>query len=403
MSVPPQHALQDGIHLDPGTRPPPQYRLLLLDALPPASTADIGRALERIWQTIADTKQGRLRDAPALEAPFAAESAGQFAGLRALVGFGRRLFDRDRHPAVAISGRPDFLSYLPGPPDGLPALPWSGPANDGEADIALQLTGEHPASVACAAVEICRVIAEEDLAVVARTSFDGFGRLDSRGWLGFHDGVSNIEAGQRLAAVACTGGPAWLTGGTTMAFLRCRVDLAAWTALQRPDQELIVGRDKAHGGALIAVDRSSGRSRPVAAPALGIHPTPQEVADRTDPPQTTDPQLEASHIHRANQNRTSPSAPASLRVLRQGYDYLAGIGPGGPALGLNFVSFQRDLRIVHELLHLPGWLGAVNFGGRPDPGPGEPAPPSLISLEAGGLYVVPPRGSPFAGASTLGR
>lgn len=88
-------------------------------------------------------------------------------------------------------------------------------------------------------------------------------------------------------------------------------------------------------------------------------------------------------------------------MFRQGYEFLDGLGPDGPSLGLTFVSFQRDLSTVQHLLHLPGWLGDVNFGGRGGRGPGEPPAIAFVSLVAGGLYAVPPRAGPFPGADVF--
>jgi hypothetical protein len=87
------------------------------------------------------------------------------------------------------------------------------------------------------------------------------------------------------------------------------------------------------------------------------------LADFIDPPQTTDSLVETSYVHRANQVRGSPAAAAALRMFRQGYEFLEDL-VGRPRLGLNFVSFQRDLAVVHHVLHPPGWLGDVKFGGR---------------------------------------
>ena len=174
-------------------------------------------------------------------------------------------------------------------------------------------------------------------------------------------------------------------------------------ALERSDQELIVGRDKLTGSPLIATERDAeGRARPVAAPPLPAEPSDAELADHHDPPQATDPLIEASHLHRANQSRASPHATAAWRMFRQGYDFLESIGPGGPVLGLNFVSFQADLAALQHVLHLPGWLADVNFGGPARRGPGDPPSPALISLVAGALFAVPPVAEPFPGAGLLG-
>lgn len=262
----------------------------------------------------------------------------------------------------------------------------------------VQLTADREAAVNAAAVEIWKAVVDDELPLTLRASYAGFGRLDGRGWLDFHDGVSNLQVDDRRAAIVAGADPPWMTGGTYRAVLRLGVDLAAWRSLGRTDQELLVGRDKLSGAPLTGVRRSpSGALEPVAAEA------PMEAGsslsvDHIDPPQVNDPVIESSHIHRANQNRASAATAGGLRIFRQGYDFLDALGPDGPSLGLTFISFQRGLSILQHLLHLGGWLGDVNFGGRADRQPGEPAPPALISLLAGGLYAVPPRGGAFPGA-----
>lgn len=67
------------------------------------------------------------------------------------------------------------------------------------------------------------------------------------------------------------------------------------------------------------------------------------------------------------------------------------------------MSFQSDLRTLHHVLHLPGWLGDVNFGGPMDPQAGDPPSPALLALLASGLYAVLPTAEPFPCAALLGR
>ena len=379
--------LQPGIHIAPGRRPPPCFRLVTLDVAPGATPAEAAAGLAELSAMLAALAEGRVRDLEGVD------SRTQFGGLEALFGYGRRLFDDSLHdPPLTRAARPDFLAYLTA--DGpYPALRWAGDAaadRPGEGDVAIQLTAPRRAAVECAAVERWKLISDRSLPLAIRGSFDGFGRDDGRGWLDFHDGVSNLEASQREAALAAGGDPGWMAGGTYMAYLRLAVDLARWRGLTRTEQELAIGRDKRTGGALVAVERTpEGGLRPVAAPAPGDDANDRELADFIEPPQTADPLLEASHIHRVNQNRASPYAPAGMRMFRQGYDFLEQLGPGGARLGLNFVSFQRTLAAFVHVLHLPGWLGDSNFGG------GEL---ELLSVLAGGLYAVPPAGDPFPGA-----
>jgi Dyp-type peroxidase family len=388
------HRIQEGLIFEPGTRPPPSYRLLLLNAQPPATADDVAAALRSVLSMLRDLAVGRVRDLAGQPDGTMEHSREQFAGLEVLLGYGRRFFDDSAHaPPLTRAARPDFLSYL-ARPTAFPAVPWADAdtPNTGEADFALQLAGNSEAAVNCAAVECWKLIQDDDLALTVAATFAGFGRHDGRGWLDFHDGVSNIPSSQRLAAIEAAADPPWMRGGTYMAFLRLAVDLVAWRSVDRATQELVIGRDKLSGAALTAVERDeSGRAAPVAASTA-------EQASWRDPPQTSDPLLEASHIHRANQNRASPAAPGGLRMFRQGYDFLDGFHGGLPVLGLNFVSFQSDLRTLQHVLNLPGWLGDANFGGPAQPQPGEPPSPHIAALLAGGFYALPPRAKPFPGS-----
>jgi Dyp-type peroxidase family len=364
--------IQEGVYFRSGERPAPCWRLLLLRIVPGAERTGVRDAIGRILRMLAALRAGSVPELRGQPAAGVEAARATFDGLAALVGYGRSLFDHD--PPLTTKARPDFLAYLPP----FPSIPFAQRySRAGEADVALQLTGTTPAAVNRAAVEVWKLIADKGLPFAVAASYDGFGRPDGRGWLEFHDGVGNMPSRERHAAIAARPDPRWMGGGTYMAFLRLRVDLPAWRGLDRGEQELAVGRDKLTGNPLVAVRRG----RPVAA---------SDDADRFDPPETGDPRLEASHVHRANQNRGSSDSPAALRIYRQGYDFIETIGPDGPEIGLNFVSFQSDLRTLQQILHLPGWLADANFGGD--------APP-LIRLLAGGFYAVPPRARPFPGAA----
>jgi Dyp-type peroxidase family len=338
--------IQEGVYFRSGERPAPCWRLLLLRVVPGSAAADVRDAIDAIVRMLGALRAGRVRELRGQPADGVEATRATFDGLAALLGYGRSLFDHD--PPLTAGRRPDFLAYL----SPFPAIPLADSyTRAGEADVALQLTGATPAAVNRAAVEVWKLIEDKGLPLDAAASYEGFGRPDGRGWLEFHDGVGNMRPGERLAAIAARPDPRWMAGGTYMAFLRLRVDLRAWRALDRGAQERAVGREKLTG-----------------APAL----------------------REGSHAQRANQSRGSSDSPAALRIYRQGYDFIATVGPDGPEVGLNFVSFQSDLQTLQHLMHLPGWLGDANFGGD--------APP-LISLLAGGFYAVPPRARPFPGAS----
>jgi Dyp-type peroxidase family len=384
--------IQPGIHVQSGTTPQPAYRLLLLNTGRGATPTGVSRGLHSLLAMLNHLQKGRLPELAGESATTRAAAKRQLESLDVLIGYGRRLFDKKAHrPALTSAERPEFLSYLAddGP---FPTLRWAPERSNAEADFAIQLTASNNAAVTSAAVEVWKLISDQRLPLKLAASFDGFGRSDGRGWLGFHDGVSNMPADQRLHAITAAADPTWMTGGTYMAYLRLPVDLTAWRSLSRTEQELSVGRNKLSGAALVRARSESGQLRPIAARAPSSDASATELARWRDPPQTSDPILETAHIARANQTRASPLAPGAWRILRQGYDYFESVGED-VRVGLNFVSFQRDLRVLQQVLHQPDWLGDANFGGAV-----LASDTPLISVAAGGFYAIPPRGKPFPGA-----
>lgn len=380
-------SIQAGIYFRSGQAAPPAYRLLLLDVVAGATAGEVEAAITSIWRMLHRLRDGQVRELAGHPEVHRLATRDQYASLGVLIAYGRRLFDGTAHdPPLTERDRPPFLAYLD-KGSAFPSLAWDARTRPGEADVALQLAAGSVAAVSCAAVEVWKTIQDDGLPLQPVVTFDGFARQDRRGWLEFHDGVSNMDSAVRAAAIEASA-PEWMRGGTYMAFLRIRLDLGRWRALGRTRQELVVGRDKLTGAALEAVRESeSGELLPDPRPFDVDHP--QAVAEWRDPPQVADRLLERAHIHRANQSRASPGAPGSFRMFRQGYEFLDEIAADGPQLGLNFVSFQRDLRVFQHVMNAPGWLGDTTFGGN--------APEQLMRLEAGGFYAVPPTEELFPG------
>lgn len=380
--------MQPGVYFRSGESAPPSYRLLLLNIRRGSNPPEVKAALTALWTLVNGLTDGNVPELRGQPGEHQASTASQFADLRILIGFGRRFFDEGvQGQALTGAERPPYLSYLDRE-SAFPTIPWGAEHQSGECDIALQFTATAVAAVNCAVVEVWKSIEDEGLPLEAVATCDGFARLDRRGWLEFHDGVSNMDSAVRLEAIEAQD-PAWMHGGTYMVFLRINVDLSAWRALGRLNQELAVGRDKLSGAALERVlEGEDGELTPE--PRQFDPEDPNAVGDWRDPPQSTDRHLEASHVHRANQSRGSSAAPGALRMFRQGYEFLEDLGVAGPHLGLNFVSFQRDLRVFQHVMNLPGWLGESNFGGGAD---------GFLTLASGGFYAVPPVGNPFPGAT----
>ena len=393
--------------MERGVPPPPAWRALFLSFADGVTSEGAKASLSPIMAMLADLRKGVMRD---LTSTQAGESSGLIpkATFAVLVGFGAPFFDHERHnPALTTAERPKHLVRLRPSGAAFPAIEW---ADDdpgeratvcrGEADLLLQFTGVSDHAVGRAAVEVANIIHDLDLPLETVGTYDGFQRDDGRSWIGFHDGVSNLEPSERRDGIECRGDPDWNRGGTYLAFLRLEIALGPWRALSKAEQEVIVGRDKLTGWPLESVGQEDGQLRPE---PLARRPV-EEISEWQlrdayyNPPETASPLIEASHTHRVNQNKAAATTPSAHRIFRQGYEYLEEIGPDGPRLGLNFISFQNELYHLQQILGLRGWLGDVNFGGPTTPGSGEPEPIRLTSLRAGGFYVVPPREDPFPGA-----
>jgi deferrochelatase/peroxidase EfeB len=312
------------------------------------------------------------------------------ARLTCLLGFGAPLFDR-----YSSIQRPDNLCLLG--PEPFRKLRWVADANPGlgQADIALQFIAPTELAVNRAVAEVWMLIIQQSLPLKIVTFHGGFNREDRRSWIGFHDGISNVETAQRHQVIMATDEePAWMRGGTYMAFFRLAIDLEKWRRVPLQHQELIVGRDKGTGAPIVRIGKDL---TPIPASGCPVWGGDKSIAHKLispSPPDATVSVLRASHMHRANPNRDvhSTIVEQDNRIFRQGYEFLEQLPDGRLRLGLNFVSFQGRLSRVIDILSVDGWLGSANFGGFAYQRNDAPAPINFVGVITGGFYAVPPIG-----------
>jgi Dyp-type peroxidase family len=398
-------SIQPGVYFRAGEEQPVCFGLLLLDFVESTAPPDARSALAELWMMLSELRDaGVVRDLrPQRDGDPDVRVERQ--GLTTLLGYGSRLWDERRHlpPLVRRELRPWELTTLrPGAGRPFPKLHWAPDAElrPGQADVAVQVIAEREVTITRVVVETAKLLADEALPMRIVAFHRGFRRDDGRSWTDFGDGTNNMSASERrLALEVISPDPPWMRHGTYMAFLRLAIDLTAWRALSRSHQEIVVGRQKLTGCPIERIDRDPAGLVPVArAPCPPPEDaTPAELAAHVDPPPTADPLVQASHIHRSNRSRGGPDTDANNRVYRQGYEFMEILPDGALHLGLNFVSFQRALSRVQDILHKQGWQGDSNFGGPEPPGPGEPGI-ELMRIVAGGYYAVPPSGDPFPGA-----
>lgn len=391
--------LQEGIYFDSGMRPGAFFNMVFLRAEAGRSATEVGALLERLWSVLQRLKRGEVPDLPGHPVPS--------GDLTVLIGYGMKAFALPGAKREVPSNLgPEFRFRSPLPP-GSPLLRNSGlnyandiTANPATEEIALQFIANSQLAAHRAVVETWKVLFDHAdpqtgaPPVTITGTFSGFQRDDGRSWIDFHDGVSNLVSGDErrsVVAVKPENAPEpkdeWTVGGSYLAFLRLGVDLPGWRRLSREEQEAVVGRDKLSGCAIARIDEQ-GHVVVGGCPAAGSEVIEKGNERFREPPRSDDPIVRRSHVQRANQHVPNPEQLNSLRVFRQGYEFL-GDAEAGLRMGLNFVSFQDTPQRLIRILTQDNWLGRTNFGG--DPAAQPPTVPSLLTVRAAGIYFVPPR------------
>ena len=276
-------------------------------------------------------------------------------GLGALADTEPELATAPARLTVTFGFGPRVMQELVGGPDGivspLPAFKTDrlDPAW-GQTDLAVQICGEDPLTVAHA-----RRMILKDAAGLAELRWvqDGFRRARGtvadgttmRNLMGQVDGTGNpAEADPDFAGLVWSSAGAF-TGGTFMVVRRIRAHLEAWDRVDRIGREAAVGRRLDNGAPLTGV-REHDQPDLTAVDSFGLP--------------VIDP---ASHVARAR------SADPAERFYRRGYNYAVtdATRPTGEDSGLVFVAFGADLerqfvpvqRRLAELDRLNAWVTTI--------------------------------------------
>lgn len=378
--------LPTGIYWRSGDTPPRHFAVLFLRPFPDKEAVEVGQTLEGLVGIWRGLEAGVLPDLPGVTVPV--------SGFTWLIGYGRNAFNL---PGIAqrLPPRLDFRLGEPLPQGGGEVIAGSGlgyapgvSKNPATEAISIQMFGDTPLAVNRGIVETWKHLDRtKDAALMLAAAYTGFNREDHRSWIDFHDGLSNLAAGdqrRRVVAVksAGLGSDRWTRGGTYAAFMRIAVDLQLWNAITPQEQELIVGRTKGSGCPLLGATSGQGQ-------AVAGCPTTPDITDAAnlpfrEPPHNPDAVVKLSHVQRANHHQGPIDNVASRRIFRQGYEFAEPPTLGRSLeVGLNFVSFQDHPDRLLFILKQDGWLGRTNFGG---PSPDRP----LLSVLAAGFFVCPP-------------
>ena len=396
--------LQEGIFWKEKTTPGEHLGILFIKF-------DEDSSLERIYSLIKALSNLHSELKSGID-PYVPNAKVPNGDLTVTVGYGKNLFERFNVKKNTPQGLVQYgrLRSPKASGGGLilsgSNLPYSKKVSKNIAteDMVIQFTANTVLATKRAIVYSINLINSNEFQDIGSVSkfYTGFHRDDKRSWIGFHDGISNIKSGnERLGTISIKpsiSDDVWTEGGTYLFFLRINVDIEGWNNLPLDKQEILVGRKKDSGcpitdiqdgklipengcpvsGTKIITDKSSS----------GLYPN----IEFFETPIVDNEQLKESHIQRANQHREPAKDRNSLRIFRQGYEFLehSSESPGFKA-GLNFISFQDTPERVNRILTQPTWLGNINFGGDES---NQNGIDKLLEIESGGIYLVPPINNP---------
>jgi deferrochelatase/peroxidase EfeB len=395
--------------------------LRISDSLTSLETA---RYLRGLWKMYLNLKKGVVSDLPGHRVPS--------GGLSVLLGYGPNIF---AIPGITKKIPRDLREkQFREPVSGEPILNGSGinysfdvPRNLGITEhMTVQFISKSQLATYRAVVETWKYIARivpPKRGITLTTFFTGFQRDDCRSWLGFHDEVSNMNnAREKRKAIVIdrvkndlVHQDFWTAGGTYLAFLRIEINLPTWEQIRRRDQEILIGRDKLNGIPIVGIDKNGNPIRKPGCPPFSEvrsfdkrfheHPNYFRRPSAGSTMKTnidTDNSirlLSQSHIARTRHiDQIKSDDPASRRIFRQGFEFIEPSYHDSSKplrLGLNFISFQNDPTRLLFILTDPNWLGNSNFAGTGN----IPGMKDFLSVQACGIFFVPPNEAPFPGAS----
>ncbi|MCZ4498869.1 MAG: peroxidase [Marmoricola sp.] len=248
------------------------------------------------------------------------------SGLTLTFGFGPTLFEKDGKDRFGLGARrPKSLERLPH----FPADNLSPERTDG--DLCVQACANDPQ----VAVHAIRNLARLGFGTVAmRWNQLGFGRTSStsttqqtpRNLMGFKDGTANLKAedSANIEKFVWVGddddpGAAWLAGGSYLVARRIKITIEPWDRTSLREQEMLIGRERAHGAPLSGGTEFS---------ELDL-----KIQGRDGPLIAMDAHVRLAH----------PSQNNGTKLLRRGYNFTDGTDALGRLdAGLFFIAFVRD-------------------------------------------------------------
>ena len=396
--------VQEGVYYKHNHRPGNSLSIAFLKIGKDSNADLVGNALKELWTMYSELKKGITLELKGLN-----ENNLTHGNLTVLIGYGHEMFSIEGNKKTIPS---DFDSHRkfddPDRNGGGPVLDGSRLSyshdirlNHAASDhLILQFIGDNEFITNRAIVETWKLLSSlkrdyGDYALVISRVYTGFRRQDNRGWLGFHDGVSNLATEERLGTVAIdsrglSSQDNWIMNGTYLSFFRLEIYLDQWQKKKIEEQEKMIGRDKITGCPLIGIDNNGKPVKDIRCPVAGtldiiergnevFRKNPIHGNQQYQPRNISDKELIFSHINRAN------PFPYSYRIFRQGFEYFEPLEyyPGFRT-GLNFISFQNSPSKIFKIIKEGFSMDTIR-------GSSMNVLEDFFSVRSAGIFFVPPQ------------
>jgi Dyp-type peroxidase family len=374
--------LQTGIYFDAKSHIGDAFGILFLRIVNHLPAVEVGEAIFRLWKMYQDLEKGIESDLRGIH-----PKHRHTGNLTVLIGYGSSLFRKIR--GLKYSEPTDLKGPMFIPPKRSGAGPilrnsqleYASSIRENHVlneDIVIQFISESQMSTYRAIVETWKHLrnwqenSQEKEYLRFSRFYTGFKRPDRRGWLGFHDGLSNIKPDERTDAIVIdkssisSSQDKWTIGSTYLAFMRILFDLDSWRKTDVRLQQIIIGRHKLTGCPLVGIDSNDNPIRDDSCPVAGTSEVWEKGNERyREHPQygfqknlsknVSDHILTQSHIGRSHPvTGYHIRKRGSLRIFRQGFEFLEALDqPPYLRAGLNFVSFQNTTKKLIKLLSSP--------------------------------------------------
>jgi deferrochelatase/peroxidase EfeB len=411
--------LQEGIYYGTEKRPRDSFAILFLKCEKGCTAKEIGHALVQLWEKYRSFKTVHSYSSYDDYVPY-------LQNLSVLIGYGKTVFSLEGAYRECPKDFSDIGLLNPKNSGGGSVIENSELSFDENVnynhaafdDIVIQFIADKEFVTSEAVVESWKELRKinSSRAVLQLSKFyTGFARYDNRGWMGFHDGVSNMKSEERKYAISIDSSKLntddrWTINGTFLMFMRIAIDVEEWWKLSVEEQEVVVGRDKKNGYPLVGVDANGKPVIDKRVPKINatevtepgnemFRDHPEYGNQGTLPKGVNDQILNYSHIGAMRRINHFPAWKIeSNSIFRQGFEFLEPSDRKTIQVGLNFVSFQNTPQRLFNTL--TSW---TKYEKRYSETPKNMYLKfnKYLSVISAGLYFVPPmeEGAPFPGSS----